>query len=135
MLMTSKFQSLVRCLTASTIWAGVRPGPEGCLRTSSLPLSLTLTLVPPMSMTRMFMPTCPVRKKPTAGHPRPDHPRLLLRDVGDCNGSTGVVSNGDVKKDALVGGAETLQADGLGRTRLAPPEKSSSKKRRYFFAP
>src|SRR6266849_2605670 len=53
MLTWSKFQSAVDWCTRSTSCCGVKAGPDGCLRTSSLPLCLSLTFVPPTSMTRM----------------------------------------------------------------------------------
>src|SRR5437870_2887630 len=50
--MTSYCQSWAASFTAVTIASGVMPGPDGIFRGSVWPLARTLTLVPPMSMTR-----------------------------------------------------------------------------------
>src|SRR5262245_26663453 len=50
---TSYCQSRVRFRTPSTIFAGVNSGPDGNLRTSSWPVAIALTLVPPISTARI----------------------------------------------------------------------------------
>src|SRR5262245_61600306 len=53
---TSYFQSLVMRFTPVTMSLGFIFGPDGNLRRSFCPVTRTLTLVPPTSITNTFMP-------------------------------------------------------------------------------
>src|ERR1700733_8471183 len=53
--MPSYFQPAVAATTATTIWRGVILGPDGILMRVRRPVAVILTLVPPTSMTRIFM--------------------------------------------------------------------------------
>src|SRR5262249_7298164 len=57
----SYFQSAVLSFTSETSRSGVKSFPDGNLREASWPVASSLTFVPPMSMTRMFMSAPPLK--------------------------------------------------------------------------
>src|SRR6266581_2498739 len=63
----SYFQPAVASFTAAAIRAAFISGPEGILIGSLRPLTLTLTLVPPTSITRTFIHRPPTLSLPPEG--------------------------------------------------------------------